>query len=212
MSLWRLTRHSRDAAPASPLSSVLGVGDGDRVKVLNIHERELQATSDEVGSLIDSLASREDALWPRLSWPRMKFDRELRVDAWGGHGPIRYFVEGYAPGKSIKFRFSGPRGFDGFHGYECIKTTTNTALLRHTLKMTTHGVAVLSWPIVFRPMHDALLEDSLSTAEASLGQVPQVHAWSAWVRFLRWVVSRGKTRPQLIAQQGAAVDRPCRGN
>lgn len=174
--------------------------------MLNIHERELQATSDKVGLLIDSLASREDALWPRLSWPHMEFDRELCVGARGGHGPIRYFVEQYVPGKSIKFRFTGPNGFDGFHAYECIKTTTNNVILRHTLEMTAHGVAVLSWPIAFRPMHDALIEDSLSTAEASLGQAPQIYAWSSWVRLLRSVVSRGKARPQVVAQQGAATD------
>ncbi len=31
--------------------------------------------------------------------------------------------------------------------------------------MSTHGLAVLSWPLVYRPMHDALIEDSLATAE-----------------------------------------------
>jgi len=65
----------------------------------------------------------------------MEFDRTLGVGARGGHGPIRYFIEEYVPGESIKFRFTGPKGFNGFHGYERIKATANTAVLRHTLEM-----------------------------------------------------------------------------
>ena len=110
------------------------------------------------------------------------------------------------PGQSIKFRFTGPRGFDGFHGYDRMVKTENITVLRHTLEMTTHGVAMLSWPMVFRPMHDALIEDSLATAEASLGQVPQIQPWSFWVLVLRWVVSGGKLHPQVIAQQGTPAD------
>jgi hypothetical protein len=131
----------------------------------------------------------------------MEFDRPLSVGARGGHGPIRYFVEEYVPGESIKFRFTGPKGFDGFHGYQRIRTTADTAVLRHTLEMTTHGLAVLSWPVVYQPMHDALIEDSLATAEASLGQAPRIQPWSLWVRVLRWVVSRGKARAQVTPNQ-----------
>jgi len=131
----------------------------------------------------------------------MEFDRPLRVGARGGHGPIRSFVEEYVPGASIKFRFAGPTGFDGFHGYQRIKTTADTVVLRHALEMTTHGLAVLSWLVVYRPMHDALIEDSFATAEASLGQAPQITPWSFWVRFLRWVVSHGKARAQVTPNQ-----------
>lgn len=59
------------------------------MKVLNVHERELRATSEQVGALIGSLASRNDLLWPRHIWPKMEFDRPLSVGATGGHGPIR---------------------------------------------------------------------------------------------------------------------------
>lgn len=168
------------------------------MQVLNVHERELEADSVLVGALIDSLASKEDRLWPKHVWPRMEFDRPLGVGATGGHGPIRYFVEEYTPGKSIKFRFTGPKGFDGFHGYEIVGGPEHPVVLKHTLKMNTYGRAILSWPLVYRPMHDALMEDSLATAQASLGLTPTVQAWSLWVRMLRWSVSGGKARSQSV--------------
>ena len=49
------------------------------MKVLNIHERELEANHERVGALIDSLSSEDDRLWPNHSWPRMKFDRPLTL-------------------------------------------------------------------------------------------------------------------------------------
>ena len=114
-----------------------------------------------------------------------------------GHGPIRYIVEAYTPGRSIRFRFTGPAGFDGGHGLEVVDAGDGTAGLRHTLAMTTRGVAVLSWLVAFRPLHDALLEDALATAQASLGEVPKMQAWSRWVRLLRWAFSGGKAPAQV---------------
>ena len=166
------------------------------MEVLNIHERELDADPMRIGALIDSLASKEDGLWPKHVWPRMDFDRPLGVGAKGGHGPIRYFVQEYTPGKSIRFRFTGPKGFDGYHGYEIVSSPQQPVILRHTLKMSTYGSGILSWPLVYRPMHDALMEDSLATAQVSLGLHPTIQPWSQWVRILRWVISRGKGRPQ----------------
>ena len=168
------------------------------VKVLNIHERVLSASPERVGALIDSLSSREDALWPKQSWPGIEFNRPLSVGAVGGHGPIRYIVEAYIPGRSIRFRFTAPRGFNGYHGYAVVDTDEHTCVLRETLEMTTHGPALLAWPFVFRPMHDALLEDSLALAQASLGLLPEVHPWSCWVRLLRWVLSGGRARKQAM--------------
>jgi hypothetical protein len=157
--------------------------------VRNVHERTFRA-GDPVGALIDTLASPDDALWPRNAWPRMAFDRPLQVGAIGGHGPIRYVVEHYRPGTSIRFRFTAPAGFDGWHGFELVAAESGAIVLRHTLAMTTHGIATLTWPLVYRPLHDALLEDALAAAQAALGYPPTVRPWSAWVRALRWLLSR----------------------
>ena len=167
------------------------------MKILNIHERELEANHEQVGALIDSLSSEDDRLWPNHSWPRMKFDRPLSIGAVGGHGPIGYFVEEYNPGQSIKFRFTSPKGFKGFHKYEVVKSTYKSVLLRHTIEMTLHGSAFLTWPLIIRSLHDALLEDALATAQASLGIIPQMQMWSPWVKIIRWVMSGGKAKPQI---------------
>lgn len=164
--------------------------------VLNIHERELDAGSGEVGALIDSIASGKDRLWPRALWPAIRLDRPLGIGAAGGHGPISYVVEEYRPGQMVKFRFTGPRGLNGHHWLEVLPKAQQRTLLRHTIDMRVSGIALLSWPLVIRPLHDALLEDALALAQASLGITPVVRPWSWWVKCLRWAMSGGRARGQ----------------
>jgi hypothetical protein len=115
----------------------------------------------------------------------MKLGKPLGVGAAGGHGPIRYTVEAYEPGVRVVFRFSGPAGFHGTHRYE-VEKEGEGSLLRHVIEMRTHGPALLTWPLVFRPLHDALMEDSLSKAEAALTDTPPREArWGWYVRGLR---------------------------
>lgn len=168
------------------------------MKVVNIHERELHASASEVGALVDSLASEKDRLWPRAVWPAMRFDRPLGVGALGGHSQIFYVVEEYLPGQMVKFRFTGPRGFDGWHWLEVLPKGEHRTVLRHTIEMRIYGMALLSWPLVIRHLHDALLEDALALAQAALGSTPIVHPWSWWVRLLRWLMSGGRARSQQI--------------
>lgn len=166
--------------------------------VVNIHERYLAAPTAAVGHLLDGLGSPEDRLWPRRRWPAMALDRPLGVGAHGGHGPVRYHVEACSPGSAVRFRFRRPAGFHGYHEYVVTPQSSGT-LLRHRLVMRTSGVARLSWPLVFRPLHDALIEDSLDQAAVSLGlPVSQPRRWSRRVRVLRllarWVVAVGPGR------------------
>lgn len=160
--------------------------------VLNIHERTIAAPIDRVGGLIDTPASPGDRLWPHELWPAMRFDRPLAVGARGGHGPIRYDVAAYEPGRSVRFRFTGPKGFNGFHELVAEPRGPGSTCLRHTLQMRTTGLARLSWPLLYRPLHDALVEDALDKGERSLGCQPAGARWSARVRLLRWIVSRSR--------------------
>jgi len=166
------------------------------LKVLNVHQRTIPLPAARVSILIDSLASSNDLLWPHESWPRMKFDRPLKIDAAGGHGPIRYSIIAYTPGSHIRFQFAAPRGFDGYHEFK-VTLSDSGCVLRHTLAMATHGLASLSWPLVYRPLHDALIEDSLAKAQKSLGLRPEIHRWSMWIKFLRFLLSAGRAPAQL---------------
>ncbi|MGC4895951.1 hypothetical protein [Micromonospora sp. DT31] len=164
--------------------------------IRNVHERHLPVPVAAGGALIDSLAGPDDRLWPRRRWPAMRLDRPLGVGATGGHGPVRYTVQDHRPGEHVRFRFRAPTGFRGYHEFEVLPGTGDGCLLRHQLVMTVHGSARLSWPLFFRPLHDALVEDSLDTAEASLGVGPAApRRWPARVRLLRWLaraVRRGR--------------------
>lgn len=158
--------------------------------VLNIHERRLSCSHEVPGDLIDRLASEQDGLWPWRAWPPMRFDGPLAAGARGGHGLIRYTVTDYVPGRWIRFGFTGPRGFRGFHEFT-VSGAGDRAVLRHTLTMQLQGLARLSWPLVFRPLHDALIEDSLDCAEQAItGQAGKRARWSLYVRVLRRLLRR----------------------
>lgn len=154
--------------------------------VRNEHRRRLAAAPDAVGALVDSLASPGDRLWPVPHWPAMRLDGPLVEGARGGHGPVRYRVEEYRPGRCVRFRFEAPAGFRGHHEYVVVPLGGEETLLRHSLVMRTTGRARLSWPLFYRPLHDALIEDSLDRACRSLGlAVPRPRRWSPLVRLLR---------------------------
>lgn len=175
------------------------------MRVRNLHQRHIATTPEQVGALIDGLASPDDAFWP-AAWPPLRLDRPLGVDAAGGHGPVRYTVTAYTPGRRVRFRFTAPRGFDGFHEFT-VEPADGGTVLRHLLVIRAHGPALLTWPLVFGPLHDALLEDGLDRAERTLtGTVRTPARWSPYVRLLRAAVARaglGRRNPL-----GAEAARP----
>jgi len=162
--------------------------------IRNVHERPLAASADAVGALVDSLSSRDDRLWPVSDWPRLRLDRPLGVGADGGHGPVRYAVASYDPGRAVGFRFNRPAGFRGGHRFSVEPTGDATCVLRHELEMTVHGAARLTWPLFYRPLHDALLEEAFDRASAATGSAyaPARRSW--WVRLLRAPWGRRKRR------------------
>jgi hypothetical protein len=158
------------------------------MQVLNVHEREFSAPSAAVGALMDSLASRDDRLWPLGKWPPMRFDRPLAVGAIGGHGPVGYTVEEYQPSQRIVFRFTAPRGFNGSHRFE-VEEREGKTVLRHVIEMRATGPALLSWPLAIRALHDAAIEDCFDRATVSLGiALPHPACWPVYVRLLRAVL------------------------
>jgi hypothetical protein len=168
------------------------------LEVRNVHERLLPAPPSQVGLLLDSLADPSDQLWPGDRWPAMRFDRPLSVGAVGGHGPIRYRIEHYEPARMIRFRFTRPRGFGGTHGF-LVEAEAGGTLLRHELVMHVSGFARLTWPLVFRPLHDALIEDALDRASAALGQSVSVRRWPVRVRVLRALLKPRRSRKRRTA-------------
>jgi hypothetical protein len=163
--------------------------------VVNIHSKSFTVDAKHLGALIDSLASTEDMLWPGEAWPAIRFDRPLGIGARGGHGPIRYSVTEYEPGRRVRFVFHGPVGFDGFHELRLESGENGSCRLVHELRMRTHGRASLTWPLIFRPLHDALIEDALARAAGSLGTEVKAPQWSWYVRVLRSVL------PLILPQQ-----------
>lgn len=154
--------------------------------VRNVHERHLRATPEQVGALLDRLSGADDPLWPGGAWPPLRLDRPLGVGADGGHGPVRYRVEAYVPGRLIRFRFDPAMGIDGWHALEVVPETPEVTVLRHVLVARPRGRMLLRWPLAVRWLHDAVLEDLLDRAERELhGVVARPGRWTPWVRVLR---------------------------
>lgn len=174
------------------------------MKIENIHRREFPVSAEVLGELLDSLSSQQDCLWPTRYWQPMRFDRPLSVGAHGGHAPLVYDVASYEQGRAIDFEFQVPKGFDGGHSLEIVSKGPQSAELIHRVDMRTSAKAWLQWTLFFGPLHDALLEDAFVQAEHSLGLPEQDEAWSAWVKFLRWVATAGKA-PKKVAPEPLAA-------
>ncbi len=158
------------------------------MRVDNVHQRVLPAGGAPAGPLIDGLAGPDDRLWPHDRWPAMLLGGGLRPGSEGGHGPIRYRVLEHQPGRLVRFGFTAPDGLLGEHRYE-LAPGEDGLLLRHVLSARTKGRMRWQWPLLFRPLHDALIEDSLDRAVAVVSGVPcQPARWPARARALRWLL------------------------
>lgn len=166
------------------------------MNVRNVHERRIAAPLARVGALLEHLGGPSDRLWPRESWPPMRREGPWQAGTRARHGPVRYIVEAWEPGRRIRFRFIRPRGFDGTHEFS-VQAADGGALLRHELVMRARGWALLSWPLVFRPLHDAVIEDGFDRAAADLGHAPSSRRWSLRVRMLRWLLRARRSRSRL---------------
>ena len=96
----------------------------------------------------------------------------VSIGARGGHGPIRYHVTGYDPGRRVEFAFEPSGGLQGTHVLSVVADGPSRSVVRH------------------------ILEDLLDRAEAAVGTWPaRPERWSPWARTLRLVLSSGARRP-----------------
>jgi Polyketide cyclase / dehydrase and lipid transport len=149
----------------------------------SVHARELPVPVDTLGRLLDDLAGPCDRLWPNARWPHdpIEFDRPLGVGASGGHGPIRYTVVAYQPGRRIVFEFHPGSGLRGHHRLE-VEPSGGGARMRHVLETEVEGIHRLLRPVLLA-MHDALVEDLLDNAElAATGRLERAARWPRWLR------------------------------
>ncbi|SOD94800.1 DUF2867 domain-containing protein [Blastococcus haudaquaticus] len=156
------------------------------MKVHNVHERFVPATPEAVGALLATLGSADDAVWPRDDWWPMELDRRLGEGAVGGHSDIRYTVETYEPGRRVVFRFDPSCGLAGTHTFD-VQPRPGGALMRHHLTARALGRTRLLWPLVIRPVHDAVVEDAFDRVHERFEPGRQRTAWSPYVRLLRRV-------------------------
>lgn len=165
--------------------------------IVNVHERELPASAEQVGVLLDRFFGPEDRLWPAKRWP-MRRDGELRVGAACHHDAVRYTVTEYQPGQRLWFAFTGI-DLHGGHGFEILAEDGATRL-RHTLRARPRRSMRIMWPLIVRPVHDALVEDLLDNAERELtGTVVSPNHYSRWIRVLRAIRPTPSARATSLA-------------
>ncbi|MBK8725138.1 MAG: SRPBCC family protein [Holophagaceae bacterium] len=160
--------------------------------VVNIHAREYPVSAERLGALLDGLGSPGDQLWPGHRWPALRFDGPLRTGAKGGHGPIRYTVEAYEPGRSLRCRFTGPAGFIGWHGFDIEPVGADRSILRHTVRAELRQGMRLQWPLAIRWLHDACVEDALDCAARAFGEALPDRPFTPAVRLLRRLKRRSR--------------------
>jgi len=151
-----------------------------------------------VGALIDTLAGPDDQLWPASTWPPLKLDHGLTVGSRGGHGPIRYHVSEYEPGRRVRFTFEPVTGVTGYHELRVEPLTPDGCRLVHELVGRLHGRTHLAWLLAIRWLHKALIHDLLDNAQRSAtGELAHPSRWSPWVRLLRRAErSRANAKPR----------------
>lgn len=158
------------------------------MKVLNVHDRVINAPKSTLTNLLSTLSRDDDKVWPHEKWPRLRLDKGLQVGSKGGHGPIRYTVTHCDVTSRVQFTFSRPIGFDGFHMFELEEIDADRTHIRHTIDMNTSAAATVLWLTGIRWLHDALIEDGLDKIENLVNQSSIKTRWSPWVKILRSIL------------------------
>lgn len=155
------------------------------MKVLNIHQRTVAQPLEEIAALLETLATKQDKIWPKEHWPKMKLDKGLTVGSTGGHGPIAYVVKQYLPNSLVTFEFLAPKGFSGIHQFELKALGEQHTEIKHVIDMKLSGLGLISWPVAIRWLHDALIEDAFDKIENQFSTEQKKTPWNLWVKILR---------------------------
>lgn len=162
------------------------------MRVVNKHERSVTTNAEDAAAIFESLGTRKDRLWPKQSWPPMRLDAPKSAGGSGGHGPIRYTVTDHQPGARTTFTFENEglsRGLVGTHTFELEPLGADSFVARHVIDATLRWPAIVLWPLVIRPLHDALVEDALDNFEKeTTSTVANPNRHSPYVRFLRSIL------------------------
>ena len=163
--------------------------------VINVHECLVPEPASRVGESLDRIGSDAATWWPSPAWPALVPDAPLALWVRGRHGPIRYQVTEYIPGRSVEFTFDERAGLRGTHRFDVIPQDSESCLVRHAVKGRTTGTMRLVWPLAMRWLHDAVVEDLMDRVATDAGHPPTQRArWSWWVRLIRRA-----TRPRVAA-------------
>lgn len=166
--------------------------------IRNVHIRVVPLPPDVVGAQLERLLE-PGVIWPN-GWPPLRLDNGLELGSEGGHGPIRYGVIDYRPGRRIEFRFDPSCGLDGTHALEVHDgPRPGTTLARHTMIGELRGIARLTWPLAIRWMHDQVLEELLANLARVAGdESARAPRRSAWVRLTRKAARRLVPSPAAV--------------
>jgi hypothetical protein len=96
-------------------------------------------------------------------------------------------------GRSITFEFTDrPRGLRGHHQFVVQATGPDRCVLWHLTDVDVTHTLRFTWWVLWAPLHDALIEDALTKAQASAEGHPQTprSQWTIPVRLLRANIRR----------------------
>lgn len=168
--------------------------------VRDVHARTIEAPAEVVGALLDRIGSDRDPLFPVPVWPPLHLDRPLAVGADGGHGPVRYRVGAYEPGRRIRFDFTEGEG--GWHEVTVRPLGPDSCRVEHVLEEQLPFGQLLLWLLAIRAVHGTMVEELFDNAErAAAGRVDAPVRRSPWVRLLNRLLW---DRPQAVDLPAAA--------
>lgn len=170
------------------------------MRIRNIHERVVDADSDDMAPLLAAMGQPDDALYPPL-WEPMRLDGPLAVGASGTHGTI----SAYERGRRVEFTFPDGIGVTGTHTFTVTTLGPGRSLVRHEVDADARPHAWLAWKALIEPSHDAVLEQVLDRLQAAVGAPPaSPTALSAYARLLRRF-ERPRARAGEMPQAGLIV-------